>query len=404
MRRRLCPKEALFTPSFIAVCSANLLFFIASFMMVPVLPIYLLDGLHASKSVVGIILSAYMIGALVMRPLSGFLADQFPRKILFLVCGILFAAQFEGYLLFNALALVGIVRALHGMSFGALSTSAATLAVDVIPIAKLGTGIGLYGMMGSLAMALGPMIGMLVLEAGSYDAVFITAMGCAAGGILLGLLVKKQRVTASRGEKISLDRFFLKKGTYAFIGLVLMAFVYGLLVNYLSVFARERHVMANPGYFFLLMSLGLILSRLFAGGIIDKGYIGRLILGGKGNHPAGLPALPLRAHGNRVLRLSRGLRARLRDDVALLPDPVHQPCRTHPARHGQRHLPHRVGRGHRRGRAPRRAHRGNIQLRRRVHPRPDHAVLLRRAVYEGHRPAIREKQAALRIPSSARPP
>ena len=35
-----------------------------------------------------------------------------------------------------------------------------------------------------------------------------------------------------------------------------MAFVYGLLVNYLSVFARERHVMANPGYFFLLMSLG----------------------------------------------------------------------------------------------------------------------------------------------------
>ena len=89
MRRRLCPKEALFTPSFIAVCSANLLFFIASFMMVPVLPIYLLDGLHASKSVVGIILSAYMIGALVMRPLSGFLADQFPRKILFLVCGIL---------------------------------------------------------------------------------------------------------------------------------------------------------------------------------------------------------------------------------------------------------------------------------------------------------------------------
>ena len=88
-------------------------------------------------------------------------------------------------------------------------------------------------------------------------------------------------MAVNRAQKISLDRFFLKKGTYAFIGLVLMAFVYGLLVNYLSVFARERHVMANPGYFFLLMSLGLVLSRLFAGGMIDKGYIGRLILGGK---------------------------------------------------------------------------------------------------------------------------
>ena len=69
-----------------------------------------------------------------------------------------------------------------------------------------------------------------------------------------------------------------------------MAFVYGLLVNYLSVFARERHVMANPGYFFLLMSLGLILSRLFAGGMIDKGYIGRLILGGKGTILLASPA------------------------------------------------------------------------------------------------------------------
>ena len=135
MRRRLCPKAALFTPSFIAVSSANLLFIIASIMMVPVLPIYMLDGLHASKSVVGIILSANMIRELVMRHHSGFLADQFPRKILFVVCCILFAAEFEGYLLFNALALVGIVRALYGMSFGALSTSAATLACDVIPIA-----------------------------------------------------------------------------------------------------------------------------------------------------------------------------------------------------------------------------------------------------------------------------
>lgn len=78
-----------------------------------------------------------------------------------------------------------------------------------------------------------------------------------------------------------LDRFFLKKGTYAFIGLVMMAFVYGLLINYLSVVARERGIGANPGYFFLLMSCGLILSRFFAGGLIDRGHLRGLILGGK---------------------------------------------------------------------------------------------------------------------------
>ena len=341
----------------------------------------------------GIILSAYMIGALVMRPLSGFLADQFPRKILFLVCGILFAAQFEGYLLFNALALVGIVRALHGMSFGALSTSAATLAVDVIPIAKLGTGIGLYGMMGSLAMALGPMIGMLVLEAGSYDAVFITAMGCAAGGILLGLLVKKQRVTASRGEKISLDRFFLKKGTYAFIGLVLMAFVYGLLVNYLSVFARERHVMANPGYFFLLMSLGLILSRLFRGRH-DRQRATSAASSSAAKGTILLASLLFLFVPTETVFFGSAVAFRLGFGMM---SPSYQTLfinLAEPTRRGTANATYLIAWDVGIGAAvlPRRAHRGNIQLRRRVHPRPDHAVLLRRAVYEGHRPAIRENR------------
>ena len=90
MPRRLFSSEAaLFTPSFIAICCANLLFFIAGFMLVPVLPIYLLDDLHASKSTVGAILSTYMLGSLVMRPVSGFLVDQFQRKPLFLLCAVL---------------------------------------------------------------------------------------------------------------------------------------------------------------------------------------------------------------------------------------------------------------------------------------------------------------------------
>lgn len=281
MRRRFCTESPLFTRSFVAICCANLLFFIGGFMLVPVLPLYLLDELHVSKSVVGGILSTYMVGSLCMRPVSGFLVDQFPRKPLFLLCAGLFVLQFGGYLLVSTLLLLAVIRALHGMCFGMLTTTAATLAVDVIPLPKLGTGIGIYGMMGSLAMALGPMIGMLVAEAASYEGVFLAALGCAAGGLVLGLLVKSEKAVLSRGEKITFGRFFLKKGVHAFVCLVLMAFVYGLLINYLSVFAWERGIGANPGYFFLFMSVGLIMSRFFAGGMIDRGHIRGLILAGK---------------------------------------------------------------------------------------------------------------------------
>lgn len=281
MRRRFGHEEALFTPSFICICCANLLFFVAGFMMIPVLPLYLLDSLHASKSMVGIVLSAYMAGALFLRPFSGFMVDQFQRKPLFILFAALFVMPFGGYLLAKTLFLIGFIRAVHGMCFGMLTTSSTTLAVDIMPLDKLGTGIGIYGMMTSLAMALGPMVGMMVLESASYNGVFGVASGCASGGLLLGLMVKGKRVAVSRGEKLSLDRFFLKKGTWAFIGLILMGFVYGLLINYLSMVARERGIETNAGYFFMLMSVGLILSRFFAGNLIDKGYIACLILGGK---------------------------------------------------------------------------------------------------------------------------
>ncbi len=282
MRRRFRPESPLFTRSFVAICCANLLFFIGGFMLVPVLPLYLLEGLHASKSVVGGILSTYMLGSLFMRPVSGFLVDQFPRKPLFLLCAVLFVLQFGGYLMVSTLLLLAVLRALHGMCFGTLTTTAATLAVDGLPLPKPGTGSGIYGMMGSLSMALGPMIGMLVQEAASYEGVFLAAMGCAAGGLVLGLLVRSEKAERIRGGKITLDRFFLKNGGWAFVCLVLMAFVYGLLINYLSVFAWERGIEANSGYFFLFMSIGLIMSRFFAGGMIDRGHIRGLILAGKG--------------------------------------------------------------------------------------------------------------------------
>ena len=88
---------------------------------------------------------------------------------------------------------------------------------------------------------------------------------------------RREKAERIRGGKITLDRFFLKNGGWAFVCLVLMAFVYGLLVNYLSVFAWERGIEANSGYFFLFMSVGLIMSRFFAGGMICLLYTSRCV-------------------------------------------------------------------------------------------------------------------------------
>ena len=274
-------EERLFTSSFLAICCANLLIFTAFYMLFPVLPIYLMDELQAQKGTIGAILSAYTIGTLSIRPIAGFMVDRYPRKVLYVLFAALFSLFFSGYLLLHVLLLIGILRALHGLAFGMLTTSSTTIAVDIMPVSKIGTGIGIYGVTTSTAMAIGPMLGMLILEKTSYPFVFASSMGCAIAGCLCGMMVRHNKtIPPVKSVSLSLDNFFLKKGIHAFFSQALCGFFYGLLVNFLSVFARERGIEPNPGFFFCLLAIGLILSRFFAGGMIDKGYIGKLIVAG----------------------------------------------------------------------------------------------------------------------------
>ena len=274
-------EERLFTPSFIAICIANLLIYVSFYMLFPVLPIYLLDVLHSSQGMMGIILSCYTIGVLTIRPASGLLVDTYPRKVLYCLCAAAFSILFSGYLFFHTLILVAVLRAVHGMSFGLLTTSSSTLAVDIIPVNKLGTGIGFYGVTMSVAMALGPMVGMLLLEHWSYDMVFISALGCSVCGCACGLLVRHNKtIPPHKPFKMSWDSFFLKKGFHAFISQGLCGFFYGLMVNFLSVFARERAIDINPGFFFCLLAIGTLSTRFGSGRLIDRGHIAKLIIGG----------------------------------------------------------------------------------------------------------------------------
>jgi MFS family permease len=62
---------------------------------------------------------------------------------------------------------------------------------------------------------------------------------------------------------------------------MLFAFLYGILLTYLALFGKEIGIQSGTGLFFTLYAVGLILSRLNAGKLIDKGYVTHLILFGK---------------------------------------------------------------------------------------------------------------------------
>lgn len=249
-----------------------------SFMIVtPLLPIYLSEEFAADKDTIGIVLSGYTLAALLVRPFSGFLVDSFPRKVVLLVSYFLFFAMFAGYLVAGTLTLFAIVRTLHGGPVGAVTVANSTSAIDVLPASRRAEGIGYYGLSNNLATSIAPTIGLMIYDyaTGGYNLIFTIALAVAGLGLFINSLVSfPQKEIVPNKEPISLDRFFLTSGWRESIVVVCFAFSYGVLSTYLAIYGKEQLGMtAGSGLWFLILSLGLILSRLVGARSLRKGRV-----------------------------------------------------------------------------------------------------------------------------------
>lgn len=269
-------KDSLWTGSFLAACGANICMFFAFYMIMPILPMYLADRFMANESVAGMVLSSYIIMALLFRPFAGFMVDSFPRKVLMIICYTSYIAFFGGYMLAGTLAIFAIMRATHGLTFGMATVSMNTVAVDIMPSSRRGEGIGYFGVTTNIAMAIGPMVALMLFERFSnYDMIFGISLTVGLIGLLLTLCIKnRHKVVPGRDKVISLDRFILVKALPVAGTLALISFNYGALTSYVAVFTKERLVeTGSSALFFVFMAVGLVISRLTSGKMINNGHL-----------------------------------------------------------------------------------------------------------------------------------
>lgn len=281
-------KERLFNRNFLLVLAGNFLLFFAFFTILPVLPLYMQQEYNATHTEIGVVLSLYTITALLIRPFAGFMLDSLPRRPMQLIFYGAFAIIFCTYIIPGGVILFAILRALHGLIFGFITVANSTVAIDVLPSSRRNEGIGYYGISNNLGMALGPTISFTTYTFfGSYDALFICAfVACAVGFLMVSLVKMPYKPQISPVEKpkhspISLDRFFLVKGTHESVTFMLLSFSYGILSTYLAVYARDEVGIENStGPFFMLMALGLISARISNGPHLRKDRVIQLVTAG----------------------------------------------------------------------------------------------------------------------------
>lgn len=268
----------LFNRGFCLIAGANFLLFLAFYCMMPVLPYFLRDLCHAANSAIGLVIACYSVSCILIRPVAGWMLDAFRRRPIYLIAYTAFMLIFTGYAFTATITAIIAVRLLHGISFGVATVGGTTIVTYLIPQPRLGEGLGLYGLANTVSMAVGPMLGLwLQLQVG-YTTLFLILAAITLLGLLLALSVPVPHTEAKRKRKLTLRTLILVPALVPSAALLLASIPYGLTTSYISLLADEYALSVGAGLFYGCMALGLGISRVFGGRLVDKWNISYIIM------------------------------------------------------------------------------------------------------------------------------
>lgn len=269
-------EEKLWNSDYLKVMCSNFLLFFAFYLLAPLLPLYLNDRFMADKDTIGIVLSGYVVATLMIRPFSGFMVDSFNRKKVLMLCFFVFFICFAGYIGAGTLLMFAIVRTMHGIPFGAATVANSTVAIDVLPSSRRNEGIGFYGLSNNLAMAIAPSAGIYIYSVtGNFPLLFWISLVLALAGFICTSRVRiPARELIKNKPKMSLDHFFLGRAWLMAVNITLFGLCWGIMSNYVAIYGQEElGVTDGTGIFFMILSGGLFISRLYGSKSLRAGRI-----------------------------------------------------------------------------------------------------------------------------------
>jgi MFS family permease len=244
--------------------------FLAHHVTRPLIPLYLIT-FGASSTVIGAVMAVFTITTTTTRIPIGLSIDRIGRKPFLLYGIILFAIGKLGYLWAPSILLMLPFRMLHGLGWSGCTTAVSTISADIVPQARRGVLLGYAGIASSLASALGPVLGFALYHRYQFPGVFLGASAVLILSFLFALPVSEpQRPQATRSTSDRwLDNIMVKESIDPAIGVAFLSFGHGGILTFLPIHALQIGL-ANPGIWFAVYAVSILLSRPIAGPISDK--------------------------------------------------------------------------------------------------------------------------------------
>lgn len=285
---------------------ANMLLTMSVYMLIPTLPLWLVETQHIGLLETGCVMGAFGAGLFLMGAFTSYLVQQYRRNmvcvwaIIGMIC-CLGLVYYQGWLHGEQCnyGLMLAQRIVFGAAFGlAQMVLASTLIIDTSESYQRTEANHAASWFARFSLSLGPLTGLLVYPLFGWQTVLLVAMGCDLLAVILILLVHFPfRAPDDHVHHLSLDRFFLPHGFILFVNLLLITLAAGLvlslkldiqfysmmMVGFLSAILAQRFVFREAelksevisGLVLMLTALILMLTRSQT----IVGYVAPLFIG-----------------------------------------------------------------------------------------------------------------------------
>ncbi|MDA3964228.1 MULTISPECIES: MFS transporter [Enterococcus] len=267
-------EDKLFNKHFIGITLINFIVYLVYYLLMVIIAVIAQDSLHASLSQAGFASGIYIIGTLLARLLMGKQLELIGRKITLQGGAIFYLLTTIAYLYMPSIGILYLVRFLNGFGYGTVSTATNAIVTAYIPMNKKGEGINYYGLSTSLAAAIGPFLGMILLNMTDFHfiiwftivLVFLVTIAC------LFFPVKNIVLSAEQREQLTswtVDSFIEKKALFITGIAFLMGLSYSSVLSFLSSYTQVIHLVSAGSFFFVVYALVITFTRPLTGRIFD---------------------------------------------------------------------------------------------------------------------------------------
>ncbi|RTE03938.1 MFS transporter [Paenibacillus whitsoniae] len=279
-------RSRLWTTSFVCLTIASFLLFLNLQELLASFPAYAKETFTAGDVAVSLLTSLFALSAIATRFATAALMRKVHRNVLLFI-GLGVAGLITlSYMWAGSLGSLLLMRIGYGIGFGMASTIIPTLVSQIIPASRIGEGIGYFGLSTSLAMSIGPMIGLNLMKHAGWPTLTLTGAVTAFAIfplLLLSRAIPPKPQAAAPGDSGRASAaeeavsFRKSKLLYPALLNVLLSITYSGLLSFIALFGQAVHL-EQVGLFFLFNAITIVLIRPISGKLFDRKGPGAVLI------------------------------------------------------------------------------------------------------------------------------